>query len=163
MDDAEIVRRLQGVGDLPSDARRFGERNRSLDDPISEGRTLDELEDEGTDAVRLLEPVDDGNVWMIERCQDDGFPLQTGDSIGIEGECRRQHLDRNVALESGVSSAIDLAHAAGAYPRRDSIGTELPSDEWIRWLGHQSLERRPVYGIMAGVQRTGVITTRNVG
>ena len=80
MDDAEIVRRLQGVGDLPGDARRFGERNRSLDDPISEGWTFDELEDERTDPVRLLEPVDDGNVRMIERCQDEGFPLQTGDS-----------------------------------------------------------------------------------
>ena len=92
-----------------------------------------------------------------------GRGLPAADGRFMEGECRRQHLDGNVALEPGVSSAIDLAHAAGAYPGRDSVGTELPSDEWIHWLGHQSLERRPVYGIMAGVQRTGVITTRNVG
>ncbi len=46
MDDALLVRRLEGVADLPADAHRLVERNRSLGDAIRQRRPLDELEDE---------------------------------------------------------------------------------------------------------------------
>jgi hypothetical protein len=67
MDDAEIVCRLQRVGDLTRDAQRLVERHRPLRDPIGQRRALDELEHQRADAVGLLEPVDDRNIWMVQR------------------------------------------------------------------------------------------------
>ena len=46
MDDALLVRRFEGGADLPADAHRLVERNRSLRDAIRERWSLDELQDE---------------------------------------------------------------------------------------------------------------------
>jgi len=58
VDDSLIVRGLQGVGELPGDAQAFVDRNWATVDPVGERLTIDELHDQGTDAVNLLEPVD---------------------------------------------------------------------------------------------------------
>ena len=53
-----------------------------------------------------------------------GLALEPGERVGIRGEVRRQHLDRDVAVELRVSRPIDLAHAPRADRREDLVGTQ---------------------------------------
>jgi hypothetical protein len=49
---------------------------------------------------------------MIQRSQDLSFALEARHAVGIRGERRRQNLDRDIAIELGITGAINLAHAA---------------------------------------------------
>jgi hypothetical protein len=51
---------------------------------------------------------------MIERGEQLGFAAEPREPFGIIGDLRRQHFERDVAMQSGVPRAVDLAHAAGA-------------------------------------------------
>jgi hypothetical protein len=42
------------------------------------------------------------------------FPLEAREAIGIARERVRDDFQRDVAVESGVARAVDLAHATGA-------------------------------------------------
>ena len=65
---------------------------------------------------------------MVQRGQDLGFALQTGQPVGILRQGRRQHLDGYITVEIGVSGAVDLAHAAGAEGGEDLVGAEARAD-----------------------------------
>jgi hypothetical protein len=49
---------------------------------------------------------------MIQRGQHLRFALQTGHSVGVEGERPREHFERNIPAEVNVVRAIHFAHAA---------------------------------------------------
>ena len=61
---------------------------------------------------------------MIERREHLRFALEARQAIGIAGERRRQHLDRDVAIQLRIARAIDLAHAAGAEQADNAIEPE---------------------------------------
>ena len=63
MDDALVVRGFERVGDLPRDAERLVERNRSLLDPLGQRRPFDQLHHQRV----LLDAVDRRDVRMIQR------------------------------------------------------------------------------------------------
>ena len=44
--------------------------------------------------------------------------------VGVGGERRGQHLDRDLAAEPRVARAVDLAHPAGAERRDDLVGPQ---------------------------------------
>ena len=71
-----------------------------------------------------FKPIDRGDVGMIERGQHLRLALEAGPVIGVIGQCRRQHLDGDVAVKLGVARAIHLAHAALADERKDLIRAE---------------------------------------
>ena len=54
----------------------------------------------------------------------DRLARESHESIGIEREEIRQHLDGDVAIELRVASAIDLAHASGPERAEDLVRTE---------------------------------------
>ena len=130
MDNALLVGRLQRLGDLLRDRQRLVDGNGSPHDAIGQGWPLDQLHDEGGRAGTLLQPVDDGNVWMIQRGEHFRFPLEAGQSLGILGDGFWQHLDGHLPLQVRVCGAIDLAHAARADLRGDVIRTE--SGAWCK-------------------------------
>ena len=51
---------------------------------------------------------------MIELCEDFSFAMKPGEAIRISGEGVGEYLDGDVALQSRVAGAIDLAHSASA-------------------------------------------------
>ena len=62
MDDPGVVSDLERRGNLPGDrARRVG-LNRALGDTVRQRLALDQLHDQRTDAVRVFEAVDLGDV-----------------------------------------------------------------------------------------------------
>ncbi len=126
MDDALLVRRFERFGDLSCDPQRFVNGNRSSSDPFGEVLPLDDLHHQRQrgDAAcrRLLEPVDLGDARMIEGRQHFGFALESGQPVAIAGHLRRQHLQRDVALQARVSGSVDLTHTPGAQWSDDFIG-----------------------------------------
>ena len=83
MDDALLVRRFEGAPDLPADAHRLVERNRSLGDAIRQRWSLDELEDERGLPSVIFESVNGGDVGMVQRGEELRFALEAGQPIGI--------------------------------------------------------------------------------
>ena len=84
-------------------------------------------EDEGLDAIRLLEILDARDVRVVQRCEELRFALEPGDALFIGSELIRQNLDRDLAIELGVASAVDFAHSALADGRDDLVRAELSS------------------------------------
>ena len=114
MDDALLVGRLERIGDLPGDGDGFVDRHRPLCDPLREVGSVNQLHDQRANRQPVLEAVNLRDVGMIERGQRLRFAGKTRQTIGVAGEEVRQDLQRDVTIELGIPSAIDLAHAAGA-------------------------------------------------
>ena len=53
-----------------------------------------------------------------------GFARESRQAIGVQGECVRQDLQRDVAIELGVAGAIDLAHSTFADLCEQLVGAE---------------------------------------
>ena len=114
MDDAALVRGVQGIGDLSRDRERVSERQRTLRDPFRQRLALDELEHECGAAIDVLEAINRADVGMIQRRQHARFALEAREALRIGREDVRQDFDRDVATELLIMGAIDLAHAANA-------------------------------------------------
>ena len=122
MDDALLVRRLEGGADLPGDAHRLVEfgmgpsamRSASVG-PSTSSRTS------AASSICVFEAVDGGDVGMIQRREELRFALEAGQPIGIAGEEVGQDLERDVAPEPRVAGAKDLSHATGAKRGDDLI------------------------------------------
>ncbi len=135
MDDAVLVRGLEGFGDLPGDRQRLVQRNGSLRDAIRERRSLDELEDERA----FLESVNRRDVQMIERREDLRLALEARQAIGIECERLGQDFQRDVAIEPAVARAIPLAHPARADEGSDFVRADARPDG----QGHETVTELP--------------------
>jgi len=61
-----------------------------------------------------LEPVDGGDVGVVERREEPRLALEPREAVGVGGEGGREELERDVATEFGVARAVYLTHAPGA-------------------------------------------------
>src|SRR5687768_6650053 len=89
---------------------------------------------------------------MIERRERLRLALEAREPFGIDGEQRRQDLDRHDPIEPGVTRAIHLAHAAGANGTDDLVGSETCA----RWMLHGS-ERSIDRSAWCAVRRAGCV------
>jgi hypothetical protein len=71
---------------------------------------------------------------MIERRQRFRFSLEARESVWIAGKQLGQDLDRHVAIELRIASAIHLAHSTGAQGAEDFVGAESCS-----WSQHRRI------------------------
>ena len=83
MDDPLFVCGFEGFGDLPGDRQRFVDRHGSPGDAMCEGLALDELHDQRLDAARVFQPIDAGDMRMIQRRQHLGFALKARQPVGV--------------------------------------------------------------------------------
>jgi len=58
------------------------------------------------------ESADRRDIGMIQRREQFGFPLETGNTVGILRKLFGQHLDRHIAPELAVLGLIHLTHAS---------------------------------------------------
>ena len=131
MDDPLLVRSFERLGDLPGDEEGLVDRNRTSRDPIGERRALDQLHHEGSDAIGVFEPVDLGDVPMIEGGEHLRLPPETREAIGIAGNGGQQNFDRDQAIQRCIAGFVDLAHAARADSRRELIRADAPTLETV--------------------------------
>ena len=73
---------------------------------------FDQLQDQAQGAVGFFEPVDLGDVRMIQRSEQLGFALESGEALRVVCEKVRRELESHVALELRVMRAEHHTHAA---------------------------------------------------
>ena len=74
-----------------------------------------------------------GAVSGVQRGEGSRLTIESRQPFGIRG-CRcRENLDRDVAPQPGVASAIDLAHSACANRLNNLVGRELVTRAQHQW------------------------------
>ena len=92
-------------------------------DAIRQRRPLDQLHHQRCHAGAVFEAMNLRDVWMIECGQDLGLALKARQPLGISGDRRGQHLDRDGSLQVDVGGLVHLAHPAFADLGDDFEGT----------------------------------------
>ena len=128
MDDAVLVGGFERLDDLARDRQRVLEWNRAVSDAIGQRGPVDELHHQRLPGRRFLDAVDRRDVRMVQRGEDLRFALEPREALGIGGERRRQDLEGDVALQSAVTRAVDLPHAAGRDEAEDLVRTDPCTD-----------------------------------
>ena len=90
MDDALLVRRGEGLGNLPRQGHGLVQRQRPAGDAVGQRLALDEFEDQRMRLAAVLEAIDRADVRMVERGQHLRFAAEAGEPLGVERERRRR-------------------------------------------------------------------------
>jgi len=61
---------------------------------------------------------------MVQCAQDAGFVLKAEQAVGVARNRRRQDFDGDRAIEPGIASAVDFAHAPGTDRRLNFISSK---------------------------------------
>ena len=130
MDDAVLVRSVEGLGDLRRDVERLSKRHRAARQALGQRLTGEMFHDEVGRAVVAADVVERADVWMRERGDRAGLALEARATIRISTQFSGKNLYGDRAVEAGIAGLIDLPHAAGADSRLDLVGSEAsPGDE----------------------------------
>ena len=128
MHDAALVRGLQPLGDLPRDGQGLCRTDSAFREAVGERGPLDQFQHERLDVAGVFEAVNGSDVRMVQRGQDVRFALEARQTVGVEHEDVRQHLERDLAIERAVVRAIDVAHPAAAERVQNPVVPDLLSD-----------------------------------
>ena len=104
MDDALLVRRFEGLGDLLRDRQRLVDRDRAARDTLRQSSPSTSSMTSAVHARALLQAVDVRDVRVVQRREHFRFALKPREPVGVSGERRGQHLDRDLPFELGVAS-----------------------------------------------------------
>ena len=96
--------------------------------------------------------MDVRNVRVIQRRENLRFPLKTRQAIGIIGKGIGKDLERDVALQSRVVRAIDLAHSPGAERGENLIRADAGTGSEGHWVW------RRLYGRGRSARRYSCVT-----
>jgi hypothetical protein len=130
VNDTRLVRRLEPLGDLPTNLERLLHGHGPAREPFSQCFARHEPEREEVDLPSLIDPVDLRDARMVEARERLRFALEPLEPLLVRRELLGQDLDRDLAREPGVARAIDLPHRAGAERAQDLVACErLSGDE----------------------------------
>jgi hypothetical protein len=125
MDDSALVRRVERVDQLTRDRNRVARRESpGRNDSIGKRRALDQLQHNPAQRAGLFHAVDRGDVRMVQRGEESRLTLESLEPVAISSEDFREDLDRDVATESSVARAIDLAHPARSERADDFVWSD---------------------------------------
>jgi hypothetical protein len=111
VDHSLFVSRLKPLGYLPADARSFVDRQRPFADFLCQRLAFNKLHHNEASSLGLFQPMDRGNVGMIERRQELGLALEAGHSLRITGECIGEEFERSLASQIEIFGHVDFPHA----------------------------------------------------
>ena len=89
MNDPLLVRFLQRLGNLGGDFESFVQGNWATRDPVRQSLSGNQLENEVVRFIRLLQPIDRGDVRMVEGREDLGLSLESPQALFVLGELVR--------------------------------------------------------------------------
>ena len=142
------MRRRQRVGDAEQQLDRLAPCVMSGAHPIGQRAAVGQLRDEVLPAVELADVMNRDDVRMIQRGRRLRFPLEAA-PFGGRRELGGQKLDRDRAIQPGVVSQVDDAHAAFAEHRLNPVCSQRDAGvepaHGTRMLSHSpptSLRRR---------------------
>ena len=124
VNDPLLVRRFEGVGDLPDDGQRLVEGNRAFRNALRQILALDEFHNEGVDVTRTFEAVNDRDVGMVQRGQGPASRWKRARRSTSCAKVSGQDLDRDVAVQFRIARAKYLPHPPFADLGRDFVNAE---------------------------------------
>ena len=125
MYDARGVGGRHSIGHLRRNINELANGHGAASDKIAERFAAYEFACDVRSSIMFADIEDADDVGMVEGSGGAGFLLESGAAAWVRGECMRQNLERDLAVESGIEGAEDLAHAARAKGRDDPVGSDL--------------------------------------
>jgi hypothetical protein len=83
VDDAFLVRRLQGFGDLHEAGKSFVYRNPTSLEPFGQRFAFHELHHQKSNAVRFFQTMNRGDIGMVQRSKKPRLTLEAGQALAI--------------------------------------------------------------------------------
>ena len=103
----------ESVGDFAKDAAHLDRRHRPvLLEALAEVVALDVGHDEVHEILALFDRIDRNDVRVIELRGRLGFAEESLADVGAKAQLGREHLDRDLPLQTLVARAIHDAHTA---------------------------------------------------
>jgi hypothetical protein len=106
------MRSFHSLSNLTANLQSLFNRDWTFSNLLSQGLSGDQLQGKETHTIYLFQAIDGGDVGVIERGQELGFPLKSSQPLRIFGELLRQNLDGNFTAQVGVLGPIHFSHAA---------------------------------------------------
>ena len=127
---------MEGGADLGDEFQRAGQVELAAVAEMVDVHAVDELHDEvGITLGGAAVVVDVDDVRMVERGHGLGLAFEAGERVGIRTGFRRQDLDRHTAVEAGVETLINRAHATAAEQAADLVAGIEGLGEFVRLRG----------------------------
>ena len=124
VDDASLVCVLQRLCNVARDRHRLWQPDRPDCQSLGQRGTFDELHREPADISGVLDAVNRRDAAVIERREHLGFALEPRQAVAVAREGRRQDFDGDVAVQTGIARAVDLAHPTGAKRGEDFVAAK---------------------------------------
>ena len=118
------VCRLERFRHLTEQRQRLLERHRTSRQTLGKGFAQDQLHDQERSTVVSFEPVDRGDVGMIQRSEQARLALEPRKPLPIRCQGFRKRLDGHCPVERRIAGAIDLAHPTPPDQRFDLVAAE---------------------------------------
>ena len=124
MNDALCMRMRDTVGDLEAVTQDLGCRQSAGGDDVVKRGAAHELHRDVHDRTRFGDVMNGADGRVVQRRGELGFAYQACPGDIVIERAQRQHLQRDIAIQSGVSRTIDLAHSARAERGRNLVGAD---------------------------------------
>src|SRR5438552_8053313 len=112
MDDALLMCRRQSYRSLQGEVNEAAHTQWIYLEEIAQGVVLEKFRDQVVNSVLRAYVINGEKVGMVESAENSGLMLEALQTVWVGGQCGWQDFDRNIALQSCVSRAIDFAHPA---------------------------------------------------
>ena len=131
--DAFVVDDGEAAGDSCRVLERLARRHRAGLHRLAQVATVQQLEHDVRARALDAGIVDGDDVRVAERSRRQHFLLKAPEPVGRIGNRLGEDLDRDIAMQASVGSAVHLAHAPGAEQALDLV----PAEARARCEGHR--------------------------
>ena len=128
MNNTLFMRSFERLCDLLGYGEGFINGDRSLSNPISEGRSFDQLQHQRTGIVCFFDPVDSRNTGLVEARENLGFSLEPCKPIRISGKRFRQDLESHLPVQRGIGRLPHFTHPTFTDLGGDCVVAESCAD-----------------------------------
>ena len=123
VDDPLVVSGGKAAGDLQRVVEGLADRKRSALEADLQGVAFEQLRDDVGGAVVRADIVDGEDVRVVQGAGGAGLLLEAAELLGI-GDLLGENLDRDLALQAGVTGAVDLTHRPRGEQPHDLVRAE---------------------------------------
>jgi hypothetical protein len=106
---------LESFGHLAGDAKSLFQGHRAPDQTPGQILPGNELQYQKELALKVFEPVDGGDMRMVEGGEKTSFPFEAEAVLLVAKQWQGDGFDGNIPSEPGIVGAIHLPHTPRAY------------------------------------------------
>ena len=121
----------EGIGQGEKPLEELIEGKTVLREVFGQGFPRDVFHDDEQDVIRVFQREDLGYIGMVEFSGGLGFGAKSGQAFRVVSEGFREHLDGDLALQTGVFGEIHFTHAALAEFPEDMVVQQRLTDHRI--------------------------------